>query len=627
MCGIAGFWGQGSEFDLNRMIETLSHRGPDDSGTFVDGDLHLGHSRLAIIDLTPSGHQPMNSEDKKISIIFNGEIYNFHEHRDRLKSKGYIFRGTSDTEVILALYEELGEKCFELLSGMFAIAIWDGRRRQLLLARDRMGKKPLYWGIFDQTLIFGSELKSLLRHRVVKKELSIEALSLYLAHEYIPTPYTPFKGIYKLEPASYLTYKDGEVSIKSFWDKSFLKTEPQNNSFTDSLSTLDQLIDKATRERLIADVPVGLLLSGGLDSSTVAYYAARALSENGNKLRTFSIGFKEASYDESVYAKRVASHFSTEHHSKIFGVDDALALLPQLAEQMDEPFADSSLLPTILLSRFAREHVKVVLGGDGGDELCMGYSTFYAHNLAMYYNLLPGFLQGLMTQTVNLLPTSHEYLSLDFKLKRFVRGATLPALERDQAWMGAFTLQEIKNVLSPELARQVTSMDVLSPQKNYFNEVEGDELRRLSWLYTRTYMMDGVMVKADRASMLSSLELRSPLLATKLVEFAFSLPTRFKLNGRTGKYILKKLMEYKLPSEIIYRSKKGFGAPVGLWLKGGLLPLLKEKLSRERIAKQGIFSPAEVDKLVREHEDGIKDNRKALWTLLQFQLWYDAWHD
>ncbi len=609
------------------MSGTLRHRGPDDHGVFIDGEAHLAHNRLSIVDLSPTGHQPMLDSRGNVAVIFNGEIYNFKEHRDRLASKGYSFRGTSDTEVILALYEEVGEKCFEALDGMFAIALWDGERRRLLLARDRMGKKPLYWGVFDGTLVFGSELKALLQHKMVSKELSPEALALYLAHEYIPTPWTPFRGIFKLRPATYLEYQGGQTAEYSFWNTSFLQNEPITKPLSHQLSALEGLVDTATRARLVADVPVGLMLSGGLDSSTVAYYASRAVRETGGRLRTFSIGFKEAGFDESHYAARVADHLGTDHHTRVFSVDDALARLPMLAASIDEPFADSSLLPTSLLSSFAREQVTVALGGDGGDELFLGYSTFLAHKLADAYASLPRPIQGLLAHAVNRLPTSHHYMSTDYKLKRFLRGASLPLMARDQAWMGAFTSGEINSLLSPEFSRRVRDFDILSPQNEYLAEVSGDTLRRLSWVYARTYMMDGVMVKADRASMLSSLELRSPLLDTDLVEFAYALPTAQKLRGRTGKYILKKLMEDKIPRDIVYRPKKGFGAPVGVWLRGGLLPLLKEKLSRERIAKQGIFTPAIVDKLVLEHESGRRDNRKELWTLLMFQLWYDAWYD
>lgn len=628
MCGIAGFWGKGTDDDVLRMINAVRHRGPDDSGIFSDHALHLAHRRLSIIDLSPAGHQPMHSQDGLVTVVYNGEIYNFKEHRERLARAGYNFRGSSDTEVILALYEEVGEKCFEYLDGMFALALWDSRQQKLLLARDRMGKKPLYWGIFNDTLVFGSELKAVLAHPQVTKELSTEALALYLAHEYIPTPLTPFTGIFKLRPATYLRYQNGEVKEQSFWNTSFLQREPLDRPLRDSLVELDQLIDQATKERLVSDVPLGLLLSGGLDSSTVAYYAARALKERGQgPLRTFSIGFKEAGFDESDYAARVAVHLGTQHQVRMCTADDALALLPELASSLDEPLADTSILPTSLLSRFAREEVTVALGGDGGDELFLGYGPFLAHKVADSYSHIPSLLHRLFNTVANLLPTSHRYLSFDFKVKRFLRGANLPVMERDQAWMGAFQPAEISNLLSPEQVRRARDLNLFKIHKSYFAEVVGDTLRRLSWLYARTYMMDYVMVKADRASMLASLELRSPLLATRLVEFVYSLPTENKLHGRTGKYILKKLMEDKLPRDIVYRPKKGFGAPVGVWLRGPLLPLLKEKLSRERIAKQGLFNPAAVDKLVLEHESGAYDRRKELWTLLMFQLWYDAWYE
>lgn len=628
MCGIAGFIGRGDDSDLERMLDTISHRGPDDRGVFRDGDVRLGHQRLSIIDLSPAGHQPMTDTNGEVTVVFNGEIYNFAKHRERLLKAGHRFRGASDTEVILALYAERGEECFRELDGMFALAIWDRSRGQLLLARDRMGKKPLYWARFNDTLVFGSELKSVLAHPSARRELSPEALGFYLAHEYVPTPLSIFKGIFKARPASYIKYRDGQISEHEFWDDSFLTREPTVRPIAEEVAELDSLLRQATDERLVADVPLGLFLSGGLDSSTIAHYASALLRERGEgPLKTFSIGFKEAGFDESEYAKKVADHLGSEHHYRMFTADDALALLPELSRKLDEPFADSSILPTALLSRFTREKVTVALGGDGGDELFLGYDTMLAHKLAEWYRRIPEPLHGLVEYMVGSLPTSHRYMSMDFKMKRFLRGARLSSVDRDQAWMGSFSPNEIDGLLSPELARQTRPLDLLGPARTYAAQVSGDHLRKLSWMYARTYMMDGVMVKADRASMYSSLEVRSPFLATSVVEFALSLPSTSKLRGATRKFVLKKLMEGRLPHDIVYRKKKGFGAPVGTWLRGPLLPLMKEKLSRERLGKQGIFTPGAVDKLVLEHESGRKDNRKELWTLLQFQLWYDAWHE
>lgn len=627
MCGIAGFIGRGDNYDIERMLDAIRHRGPDDRGVFKDGDTHLGHQRLSIVDLSAAGHQPMSNVSGDVTIVFNGEIYNFAQQRERLLKSGRRFRSSSDTEVILALYEEKGEECFKELDGMFALAIWDRAKGQLLLARDRMGKKPLYWTRFGDTLVFGSELKSVLAHSAVRHELSPEALALYLAYEYVPTPLSIFKDIFKARPASYIKYHGGQITEHEFWDRSFLTRDPVSRPMAEETSELDVLLRQATNQRLMADVPLGLFLSGGLDSSTIAYYASSLLRERGEgPLRTFSIGFKEAGFDESEYAKMVADHLGCEHHSHVFTADDALALLPELSRKLDEPFADSSILPTALLSRFTRQEVTVALGGDGGDELFLGYDTMLAHKLAAWYGRVPMSLHRFIEYSVGLLPTSHRYMSLDFKMKRFLRGAQLPMVARDQAWMGSFSPNEINGLLSPELAQQTRSLDFLDSAREYAAQVSGDELRQLSWMYARTYMMDGVMVKADRASMYSSLEVRSPFLATSVVEFALSLPSSSKLRGTTRKFILKKLMEGKLPRDIVHRKKKGFGAPVGTWLCGPLLPLVKEKLSRERLGKQGIFTPGAVDKLVLEHESGMKDNRKELWTLLMFQLWYDAWH-
>lgn len=628
MCGLAGFWGTGERLDVERMIRTVHHRGPDDGGVFSAGDFHVAHARLSVIDLTSAGHQPMLDATSTIAVVFNGEIYNFEHHRARLQKTGYQFRGTSDTEVILALYSEMGERCFAELDGMFAFALWDKEKRSLFLVRDRMGKKPLYYAVFENTLVFGSELKTVLAHPLAKKELSAAAVAQYLAHEYIPTPLTPFANIYKVRPGTYICYRGETLSEESFWDTSFLSREPLDVTLPDAVRTLDERIHSATLERLVADVPVGMFLSGGLDSSTIAYHAAAVLREQGSQpLQTFSIGFQEAGFDESEYAERVAQHIGANHHVRLCTADDVLGFLPELAKKMDEPFADASLLPTSLLAEFTQGKVTVALGGDGGDELFLGYDTFLAHQLAEFCGRVPASVHKFLYSMANMLPTSHRYMSFDFKLKRFLHSAKLPLLERNQAWLGAFTPDAISEVLSAEMAGGIRGIDVLQQSRKYASEVSGDLLRKLSWVYARTYMMDGVMVKADRASMFHSLEVRSPLLATSVVEYAYALPSDFKLKNGTVKYVLKKTMEGRLPQDIIKRKKKGFGPPVGMWLRGPLLPLVKEKLSRERIGKQGIFTPSAVDALVQEHEAGTKDRRKELWTLLMFQLWYDNWYD
>jgi asparagine synthase (glutamine-hydrolysing) len=629
MCGLTGFWGSGGTTDVERMVATIHHRGPDDTAVYADRDVYLAHARLSIIDLSSTGRQPMSNADGSVTIVFNGEIYNFQKHRERLLRQGYVFRGTSDTEVILALYAEMGERCFSELEGMFAIALWDRHTERMFLVRDRMGKKPLYWGLFGSTLIFGSELKAVLAHPLATREFDPEALALYLAHEYVPTPWTPFKHIRKVRPGSYITYTKKEgVRESSLWDISFLKRTPVPRSPDEYLTTLDGLIRSATEERLMAaDVPVGLFLSGGVDSSVVGYYAALLRKEKGmDPLQTFSIGFKEASFDESAHAEQVATHIGATHHARMCTADDALALLPELTAHMDEPFADASLLPTTLLSQFARNQVKVALSGDGGDELFFGYETFLAHRLADYYARVPQGIRRLIAGAAHLLPTSHRYMSLDFRVKRFVRGADMHPLPRNQAWIGSCTPGEIRTMLSPDMDHRTAQFDVLTPDREHYDEVSGDTLRRLSWVYARTYMMDGVLVKVDRASMYASLEVRSPLLSSAVAEFAYGLPSNAKLRGTRGKITLRRLMEGKLPSAIIRRRRKGFGVPLGAWLRGPLEPIMSEKLDRQRIAKQGIFNPATVDLLVREHRDGYADRRKELWTLLMFQFWYDTWY-
>jgi asparagine synthase (glutamine-hydrolysing) len=627
MCGITGFLGDGDQATLQKMNAVLAHRGPDDQGAVVQnltgaaGTVGLAQCRLAIIDLSPAGHQPMSNEDGSVTIIFNGEIYNFAELRAGLTGR-HIFQGKSDTEVIIHLYEEIGTEVFSRIHGMFAIAIFDKKTDQVILARDRMGKKPLFWGVHDGTFMFGSELKALIQHPSFKKEIDLASLNKYFLYEYVPTPATIFKNTYKLEPGTFMVWdskmkKPADAKKYVFWKPTFL---PKETSFDDSLVKLNDSFGKAVSDRLISDVPLGVFLSGGIDSSAIAYYAAKA---NPGKVKTFSIGFKEASFDESAWARMAAKHLGTEHHEKILSVEDCLSLVPKIGQLLDEPMADASIVPTYLLSQFTREHVTVALGGDGGDELFAGYDTFLAHKMAGIYDIVPNFLRKGIRAAVFSLPTSFSNMSWDFKIKRFTGGFEGPLKYRDQRWMGAFDHGARQKLFSKNVRDAIAGVNEFDDIDRYLADADSREkFDELALVYERMYMMDQVLVKVDRASMMNSLEVRAPFLDTRVVDLANHMPIDFKFRGLTRKYILKKLMEGKLPQEIIYRKKKGFGMPIAEWLRGSLKPLVLDFLGPKSLQKMGLFDPAYVAVLIEDHFSGKRDNRKQIWTLLVFAMWY-----
>lgn len=627
MCGIAGYFGEGNKEVLKKMADTLAHRGPDDAGYFIDGNIALAHRRLSIIDLTPSGHQPMGGEDENVQTVFNGEIYNFQELRRGLEGK-HQFKGASDTEVIVHLYEEIGAEAFSKLEGMFAIALYDKRERKLFLVRDRIGKKPLYYGVFGGTLIFGSEPKALMAHPLFKKEIDLVSLNKYLQYEYVPTPHTMCKGMYKLEPGTYATYDGAELSKTRFWNVSFDKKE-DSITLAAAVEKLDALLHSSVQKRLVSDVPLGIFLSGGIDSSTIAYYAQKITKETGGeKIKTFSIGFKESTFDESKYARRVAEHLGTEHHERILSAKDSLDLIPTIANFLDEPLADASLIPTFLLSAFTREHVTVALGGDGGDELLLGYDTFIAHRLAGVYERIPKLLRRqVIERVVSLLPVSRNNMSLDFKAKKFISGFGGEKKYRNQRWLGTFDRDARKKLFTKDVWEILEKENEFDDIDRYLADIPTtDYYDQLTYLYLRTYMMDDILVKVDRASMCNSLEVRAPFLDTSIVDFLTNIPHTFKFRGLTTKYILKKLMKDKLPQDIVYRKKKGFGIPLAEWLGNELKPLVLDLLGEERLKKQGLFDPIYVKRLLGEHFAKHRDNRKEIWTLLVFQMWYDRWY-
>jgi asparagine synthase (glutamine-hydrolysing) len=622
MCGICGIVGR-NRLDrevLSRMTTTLQHRGPDDEGLLVREyergvAVGLGFRRLSIIDLA-HGNQPIGNEDGSVQLVLNGEIYNYRELRNELRSRGHTFSTDADTEVVVHLYEEVGVECVSRLNGMFALALWDEPRRQLLLARDRFGKKPLYYADLGDTLLFGSELKALLEHPRCSGGLDQESLGRYLALEYVPAPHSIFQGIRKLPGAHTLVWRDGRTTLERYWDMSF--DGPSQLSDDELADELREHLRASVRRRLVSDVPFGAFLSGGIDSSSVVAMMTAELP--AKDVKTFSIGFEDRSFDESSHARRVAESLGTDHHEHVFTSDVMLDALPSMVEILDEPFADASVLPTYVLSRFARHSVTVVLGGDGADELLAGYPTFSAERVAALYRMPRVLHDHVVTSLADRLPVSTANFSLDFKVKRFVRAANEPAATRHPLWLGAFSPREQQELL----VRPID--DPYDEVRRAFEDAPTKEpIDRLVYSYARTYLQDDILAKVDRASMATSLEVRAPFLDVELAEFLGRVPPRLKLRRFATKHLLKRAMHNVLPAGIATRPKKGFGAPVAAWFKGELREHLQEELAAERLRRQGLFDPIRVERLVSEHLSGRRDNRKQLWTLFVFQLWHRRW--
>lgn len=629
MCGIYGYLSDRQEIDpalLKRMGAALRHRGPDDEGELIlrndDVAVGLGHKRLSIVDLSPTGRQPMANEDQTIWITCNGEIYNYRELREGLAKRGHSFRSSSDTEVILHLYEEVGVRCLDQLNGMFAFALWDSKTKCLFLARDRTGKKPLHFAATAGHFFFASEIKALLQHPLVERQVDYQALNKYLAYEYVPAPQTIFRSIQKLEPGHYLLYRNGGAETVQYWDVPLEDQPISDRTEEQIIEELRALLDRAVRARLVADVPVGLFVSGGLDSGLIAALARRAKES----LECFSIGFEEASFDESRYAAQIARSLGLKHHLKVFGAQEMLGAIRRLPEILDEPLADPSILPLYLLSQFAAQHLKVVLSGDGGDELFAGYQTYQAHKLVTRYDALPRFMRESIKAAAFRLPVSHGYLSLDFKLKQFLRGVGVSSEVRFFLWRGAFNNSERNELLSAEIRAQLRHENAYEDIYRYVHKSGlTKELERILYLSMKLYLQDNNLVTVDRASMANGLEVRSPLLDRDVVDFVCRLPMEYKLNGLRTKYILKKAAEGYLPNKVIYRKKQGFGVPLAKWLGGELKDFMLDNLSEARIRRQGIFHYPFVKRLIDQQLAKEKDNREALWTLLVFQTWFDRY--
>jgi len=633
VCGIFGVINQNTslkivEQDLRDAVDVIRHRGPDDAGSYCYHNVGLAHRRLSIIDTSPAGHQPIFSEEGDIVIVFNGEIYNFQELKKDLIKKGHIFSSDTDTEVVVHLYQEYSCNLLDMLDGMFAFALYDTIKKRLFLAKDPFGKKPLFYAWQNQQLIFSSEIKAIVKYPNFRAEIQQLSLQKYLAFDYIPTPHSIYKSVLKLTAGSYIF-----IDInKPITQNSITPVKYFNIIFTPKLSIsepeaqeqLKILLVRAIRKRLISDVPLGIFLSGGLDSGGMLALLAQC---GVSQLKTFCIGFNEPDYDESQYARQLAVLYGTDHHEEILGIDSLVQFLPTIIENLDEPFADASIIPTYLLSKFARRTITVALGGDGNDELFAGYDPF----MAIPFSLLIERSQCLqklayMIASSPLLINSNLNMSIGFKLKHFLKGFSPETYGncglRNQLWMNTFSVTEIKSIFpwAYDLTFQQLLEDVL---KQKCSQQELHHIDSVILNFLTFYMHDSILTKVDRASMMNSLEVRSPFLDKNYANFVNRLPVSFKMKHLTRKYLYKKVLKEILPLNIVKRKKKGFGIPTGKWLKGTLKTMMYDILYDGKLGKTGLFDMKFLRQLYDLHLQNKVDLRKEMWNILILGLWWE----
>ncbi len=626
MCGICGYINLDkkpiTDLDtIKNMAASLTHRGPDDEGFFVKDNVALGHRRLSVIDLE-TGHQPLFNKERDLAIVYNGEAYNFPELKEVLLKKGYEFRTSSDTEVVLNAFDQWDSGAFEKINGMFSLAIWDDKEKKLILARDRFGKKPLYYARFENVFLFASEIKSILKHPSVKKEIDTGGMLKYFAYDYIPNPHTIFKNISKLEPGYYALLSENRLEKNRYWNIRFDESHKDLN-IGEYEETFRELLKKSVKRRLISDVPLGVFLSGGLDSSCVVAMMAELMPSKS--IKTFTIGFKDRRFDESGDARIVADHFKTDHYEQVIDVKEMLDVLPHILGMLDEPFADYSIIPTYIVSRFARKYVTVALGGDGGDEFFAGYPSFIAHKISRVLRKIP-FSTASLAMASKVAGGRSSYMTTGFKLRRYQRGMDYPEAIRHQVWIGSFPPNEQMKLLSHDFRKFLKDESLYDESYHYMKDVEDlNYINRVNYLYAKTYMTDDILTKVDRASMAVSLEVRAPFLDPDFIRFATSIPTQLKLKGFTNKYIVKRAMAGRLPSRILHKPKHGFAAPVGQWFKKELKGLLLDVFDKSRIERQDIFNFEYIDYLLNSHLSGKIDYSREIWSLFVFQMWYKRW--
>ena len=623
MCGIVAIVTShidGLERDARAMNQTLIHRGPDDEGVavFPSDGVALAMRRLSILDIE-GGHQPMWDESRLHAVIFNGEIYNFQDIRNDLVAKGHHFdTDHSDTEVLVHGYEQWGLDLFPMLNGMFALVIWDRPQRRLVIARDIIGEKPLYVGRIKGGYAIASELKALMRHPALSHELDPVALEQFLAFDFVIGPRTMLAGVSKLAAGHYAVVSADGFEPRRYWSARFPTAREPARDLAATLQCADQLLDQSVRHRMVADVPIGLFLSGGLDSTTVGYYMCR----HSGDVQSFSIGFDDRRYDESRYAELAARHLGTRHHLEVFSEERIRELVPKIADILDEPMADQSIFPTYLLCRSTSQSVKVALGGDGGDELLMGYRTYQLLKAYWMLDRLPGYARRSLAQVGAWLPAAGPTR----KLNSFAASLDLTPVERLLCRLGSYR-GNARWVLSSN-TRSNLPTSVFDEAEGSFSEgfqPSAEIANETINAYIRGYLQEDILVKVDRASMAMSLEVRSPFLDPNLIAFLGTVPPSLKLRGMTRKYLLRQLMRGRIPDSIIDRPKHGFGVPLNAWLRTSLSDLLLNYLDPTRLKAQGLFEPVVVTRMVRDHIEGRRANGQQLWPLLLFQLWHERW--
>lgn len=604
------------------MTDIIAHRGPDGEDVYTDGPVGLGHRRLAIIDLSPAGAQPMSNEDGTMWVTFNGEMYNFMQIRRELETLGHHFHSMTDTETIVHAYEEWGVDCLRCFNGMFAFALWDAKRQRLWLVRDRLGIKPLFYARLPDRLLFGSEIKAILSDSGVDRRLDYEALSYYLALNYTPAPYTLFASVRQLLPGHYLLVEmDGRVEDVEYWDLQYRENPYPNRTEQDYIAEFLSLLEDSVRLRLISDVPFGSFLSGGLDSSAVSYCMSRLMS---SPVKTFSIGFQERTFNELGYARQVADAIGADHHERVVKAD-ATEVLPKVVWHSEEPTADSSMVAVYYLAQMARENVTVALSADGADEIMAGYETYQAYNLHRLYRYVPAWVRNhVILPLINALPVSDAKVSWDFKLRQFARSANLPSEDAHATWRMIFNADLRRQLLAPVSDQPGSEANVFDLYRAAFARTNARHpLNRMLYVDTRFYLPNDMLVKVDRMTMAHSLEAREPFLDYRLVEFLASVPPNLKLkNYRHKKYLLKAAMVGKLPDSVIWRKKAGFNLPNARWLKHELKPFVTDHLSPQRIREIGLFDARVVDGLLRDHFSEKTDNSHHIWCLLTLSLWW-----
>jgi asparagine synthase (glutamine-hydrolysing) len=629
MCGICGTVYRDRERivthdELQAMSSLLSHRGPDDAGVYLSGNVGLAHRRLSIIDLSPAGHQPMTNEDESIWIVFNGEIYNYPDIRGELLARGHCFRSNTDTETIIHLYEDKGEECVQDLRGMFSFALWDGKKRRLFCARDRVGKKPFVYAQTERGLHFASEIKSLLTCPAIDKKIDYQALHHYLTYQYVPSPSAIFAGIKKLPPGHTLIYEGDMVTVKRYWDLNY-RDKLMLPSLDEYGERLREIFEEAVKIRLRSDVPLGAFLSGGIDSSLVVAMMQRLMNQ---PVKTFSIGFKEEAYDELAYARMVAQQYNTDHHEFVVK-PDALEILPKLVWHYNEPFADSSAIPTYYVSKMTREHVTVALNGDGGDESFAGYERYLADKLADYYRHVPSFIRdGIFQKVIDRLPYSTDRRSFVRRLKRFIKGISEVPERRYVRWICFFDNEMKRDLYTPSFDALTKGTDSVELTVGWYDRSDAEAfIDRTLFVDVMSYLPEDLLVKVDIATMAHSLEARSPFLDHKLMEFAASLPADLKLRGIETKYLLKRTLCGLIPRPIVQRKKMGFGVPLDVWFRGDLKEMAYDVLLDNKSIDRGYFRKESVQKLLDEHASERYDHSYRIWALLFLELWHRMFVD